>query len=108
MVELRKRKISSQPPLIEKRSKKAKTPTTKLPENVDAKELFKKSDTSHSTINVGDNIDLGRYSGEIELNNGQKTTLKKLVDASNSGVVLFTYPRASTPGCKLPVSLLIV
>jgi hypothetical protein len=26
--------------------------------------------------------------------------LKKLVDESKAGVVLFTYPKASTPGCK--------
>lgn len=108
MVELRKRKILSQPP-SEKRSKKTKAPAIKLPEDLDAKELSKKSDASHTTTTVGDTIALDGFGGEIELNDGETTTLKKLVDASNSGVVLFTYPRASTPGCKLPVfSLLII
>lgn len=50
---------------------------------------------------VGDIIDLEGFGGEIETNDGTKTTLKALVDKSKAGVVLFTYPKASTPGCKL-------
>jgi peroxiredoxin Q/BCP len=49
---------------------------------------------------VGDTIDLTSFGGEVETNDGNKTTLAKLVDESKSGVVLFTYPKASTPGCK--------
>lgn len=45
--------------------------------------------------------DLGTFGGEVETNDGQKTTLEQLLDASKNGVVLFTYPKASTPGCKL-------
>lgn len=81
---------------MEKRSKKTEALTSS-----DTKEPSK-SDTSHPAINTGDIITLDGFGGEVELNDGKKTTLKKLVDASNSGVVLFTYPRASTPGCKLP------
>jgi peroxiredoxin Q/BCP len=51
-------------------------------------------------LEVGDVVDLDGFGGEIETNDGEKTTLKKLVDESKSGVVLFTYPKASTPGCK--------
>lgn len=51
-------------------------------------------------LEVGDVVDLDGFGGEIETNDGEKTTLKKLVDDSKSGVVLFTYPKASTPGCK--------
>jgi peroxiredoxin Q/BCP len=51
--------------------------------------------------NVGDMIDLEDFGGEIETNEGEQTTLKALVDASKAGVVLFTYPKASTPGCKI-------
>ena len=51
---------------------------------------------------VGDVINLDGFGGEIELNDGAKTTLKELVDKSKSGVVIFTYPKASTPGCKSP------
>ncbi|TEY42325.1 hypothetical protein BOTCAL_0394g00010 [Botryotinia calthae] len=48
---------------------------------------------------VGETIDLKGFGGEIETNEGEKTTLEKLVSESKSGVVLFTYPKASTPGC---------
>jgi len=51
-------------------------------------------------LEVGDVVDLDGFGGEIETNDGEKTTLKKLVDESKSGVVLFTYPKASTPGCR--------
>jgi peroxiredoxin Q/BCP len=53
-------------------------------------------------VEVGDTIDLDTFGGEIETNDGEKTTLKKLVDESKAGVVLFTYPKASTPGCEFP------
>jgi peroxiredoxin Q/BCP len=57
--------------------------------------------TAESTkIAVGETIDLEGFGGEIETNDGVKTTLKALVDESKGGVVLFTYPKASTPGCE--------
>jgi len=49
---------------------------------------------------VGDTIDLASFGGEIETNDGTKTTLAKLAEESKAGVVLFTYPKASTPGCE--------
>ncbi|EEU45188.1 uncharacterized protein NECHADRAFT_8856, partial [Fusarium vanettenii 77-13-4] len=52
---------------------------------------------------VGDVVDLDGFGGEIETNDGEKTTLKALVDESKAGVVLFTYPKASTPGCTKQV-----
>lgn len=58
-------------------------------------------------VAVGDEIDLDTFGGEIETNDGEKTTLKKLVEASGSGVVLFTYPKASTPGCKYIYSTIV-
>lgn len=54
---------------------------------------------------VGNTIDLTSFGGEIETNDGNKTTLAKLVEESKGGVVLFTYPKASTPGCKRPCPL---
>ncbi|KAM0339395.1 hypothetical protein ACHAPU_010960 [Fusarium lateritium] len=54
-------------------------------------------------LEVGDVVDLDDFGGEVETNDGEKTTLKKLVDESKSGVVLFTYPKASTPGCTKQV-----
>jgi peroxiredoxin Q/BCP len=49
---------------------------------------------------VGDTIDLSSFGGEVQTNDGEKTTLAELVEESKAGVVLFTYPKASTPGCK--------
>lgn len=69
----------------------------------DAKDEAKdeeKKPAAAGKIAVGDVIDLEGFGGEIQTNDGEKTTLKKLVDDSKSGVVLFTYPKASTPGCK--------
>ncbi|KAH6968365.1 hypothetical protein HG530_007518 [Fusarium avenaceum] len=61
------------------------------------------SKKSSGKVEVGDVVDLDDFGGEIETNDGEKTTLKKLVDESKSGVVLFTYPKASTPGCTKQV-----
>ncbi|TGO49108.1 hypothetical protein BOTNAR_0443g00010 [Botryotinia narcissicola] len=52
---------------------------------------------------VGETIDLKGFGGEIETNEGEKTTLEKLVSESKNGVVIFTYPKASTPGCTTQV-----
>jgi len=49
---------------------------------------------------VGDKIDLNGFGGEVEDQDGKKTTLKALVEESQAGIVIFTYPKASTPGCK--------
>ncbi|KAI9798280.1 MAG: hypothetical protein M1833_004852 [Piccolia ochrophora] len=48
---------------------------------------------------VGDVITLEGFGGEIQTQDEQKTSLKAIVDESEKGVVLFTYPKASTPGC---------
>lgn len=49
---------------------------------------------------AGSVIDLEGFGGEVETHDGDKVTLKQLVDESKGGVVLFTYPKASTPGCE--------
>ncbi|KAJ9658110.1 thioredoxin peroxidase dot5 [Coniosporium apollinis] len=54
---------------------------------------------------AGATIDLEGFGGEVETNDGAKTTLKQLVEQSKAGVVLFTYPKASTPGCTTQVCL---
>ena len=56
-------------------------------------------------ISVGDIIPIDGFGGEIETHEGERVTLKSLVEESQSGVVLFTYPRASTPGCMLSVNI---
>jgi peroxiredoxin Q/BCP len=55
---------------------------------------------SVSKVVVGSTIDLDGFGGEIETHEGEKTSLRKLLDESKAGVVLFTYPKASTPGCR--------
>lgn len=53
-------------------------------------------------VAVDDVITLAGFGGEVETQDGEVTTLQKLVEKSENGVVLFTYPRASTPGCTSP------
>ncbi|CAD0108646.1 unnamed protein product [Aureobasidium uvarum] len=55
------------------------------------------------TPKPGDKIDFDGFGGEIETNDGRKVTLKTLVDESKEGIVLFTYPKASTPGSGLSI-----
>lgn len=125
MVELRKRKTP--PPAAPKPAKKAtkqakpdvqpkKTAaqsngaaaTNKTAKAVDVKKpaatstaaATKTSQTKSGPPKVDDTIDIEGFGGEIETHDGDKTTLKALVEKSKAGIVLFTYPKASTPGCK--------
>jgi len=111
--ELRKRKAPASEPAAAPPAKK-KGPVAKAIAKVKEAVSPKTTKTSKkangaaatSKVTVGDTITLEGFGGEIELNDGTKTTLKALVDESNAGVVLFTYPKASTPGCKWPLTLL--
>jgi len=51
-------------------------------------------------IGVGSKIELDGFGGTVQTHDGASTTFKELLDKSSAGVVVFTYPRASTPGCK--------
>lgn len=101
--ELRKRKEPASEPAAAPPAKK-KGPVAKVVAKV--KEVVSpdatktNGATSASKVAVGDMIKLESFGGEIETNDGEKTTLKKLVEESKGGVVLFTYPKASTPGCE--------
>lgn len=122
-VELRKRKeapAAPAPPAKKKAAPKAKktdsnkTTVEKVKEVVAEKveavketvsgktngEAAKPAASSKGAPKVGDTIDLTSFGGEVETHDGVKTTLAKLVEESKGGVVLFTYPRASTPGCE--------
>jgi peroxiredoxin Q/BCP len=57
----------------------------------------KTSSSPASPPKQGDTIELESFGGEVETNDGQKVTLAQLVQSSKKGVVLFTYPKASTP-----------
>lgn len=105
--ELRKRKAPAPAPEpAPKKTSKVSKAVAKVKETVAGK--AETSDATSATAAsaktgapaVGDIITLDGFGGEIETHDGKKTTLKALVDESESGVVLFTYPKASTPGCK--------
>lgn len=100
MVELRKRKAppaepAAPPPLKKSNSSASKAKAT-APEK---KHSTANGSSSGTKVAVADFITLEGFGGEIETNDGEKTTLKNLIEDSKTGVVLFTYPKASTPGC---------
>jgi len=90
MVELRKRKAPTEAA--------APPPPVKKANSVKSSTSSKKGDSaangsvSATKVATGNTIDLDNFGGEIETNDGEKVTLKKLVEDSKNGVVLFTYP----------------
>ncbi|KAL2157076.1 hypothetical protein VTH06DRAFT_7051, partial [Thermothelomyces fergusii] len=109
-MELRKRKEAPAPPppVRRKTTKTAKTDTaSKAKGEAEEKAAPVAASTNGSSSSpaapaapaVGDVINLDGFGGEIETHDGTKTTLKSLVEASKAGVIIFTYPKASTPGC---------
>ena len=102
MVELRKRKAPAEPPPPLPKRKSSKTSTVKSVVDKAKATIVggEASSSSGAAPSVGSTIDLDGFGDEIETNDGEKTTLKALVEQSKGGVVLFTYPKASTPGCK--------
>jgi peroxiredoxin Q/BCP len=103
MVELRKRPAPppAPPPAKKKATAKSKAKKDEAPAKKEEAPAPKaKAMDSSSPPKVGDTITLEGFGGEVETNDETKTTLAKLVEESKAGVVLFTYPKASTPGCK--------
>ena len=114
MVELRKRKTPPPAPVPapkkERKTKAAKAngksepvaePAAPEPSAAPVAAPEPETKAASGTPKPGDMIDLEGFGGEVETNDGRKVTLKSLVDESKEGVVLFTYPKASTPGCEL-------
>lgn len=107
-VVLRKRKAPQPPPeppakktsRVAKAAPKAKGPVAAKASKPAATANGTAAKAAAAKPAVGDVIALEGFGGEVETNDGKKTTLKALVDESSAGVVLFTYPKASTPGCK--------
>ena len=105
--ELRKRKAPVSEPAAAPPAKK-KGPVAKAVAKVKETIAPKESKTATTTngagtrskLAVGDTINFEGFGGEVVLQDGTKTNLKALVEESTAGVVLFTYPKASTPGCK--------
>ena len=105
MVELRKRPAPPPaPPPAKKKAapKKDKAKTNSAPA-MDSKAAEAPA-AKGGAPKVGDTIALDGFGGDIETNDENKVTLAKLVEDSKAGVVLFTYPKASTPGCKYTYS----
>ena len=104
MVELRKRKAAEAPvpPPLTKRASSVKSVVSKgqIAATETKNASADKGASSSSKVAVGDSVDLDNFGGEVETNESEKTTMKKLVEESKSGVILFTYPKASTPGCR--------
>ncbi|CZT13025.1 hypothetical protein WAI453_005905 [Rhynchosporium graminicola] len=113
--ELRKRKAPATEPTPAPPAKKkgvvakaiAKVKMAVAPEAAQTTEKNGSTSASASKVKVavGDTITIEGFGGEVETNEGVKTTLKKLLEDSKGGVVLFTYPKASTPGCTTQVCL---
>jgi peroxiredoxin Q/BCP len=108
-VELRKRKAAEPAPAppAKKKNPVAKA-AAKVKEAITGSPAAKTNGSTSSKVAVGQNITLEGFGGEVETHDGQKTSLKKLVDESKAGVVLFTYPKASTPGCKYSIGSSII
>ena len=93
MVELRKRKAPTDtlPPSVKKaNSIKSSTSNKKGDPSTNG------SPATRNRVAAGDIISIDDFGGEVETNDGEKVSLKRLLDQSESGVVLFTYPKAST------------
>jgi peroxiredoxin Q/BCP len=111
-VELRKRKPrdpppAPAPPAKKKAATKAKESVKKSVEKVEkaiSSKEKKPAAASSKAAATGETISLDGFGGEVETNDGKKTTLKALLEEAEKGVVLFTYPKASTPGCKCSLS----
>ena len=107
MVELRKRKARLQEPSTSPPLKKriSSAPITVAPEESVAPV---KGNSSRVELVAGEIINVNGFGGDILTHTGEKTTLKSLLESSQNGVMIFTYPKASTPGCKslflLPLS----
>lgn len=101
--ELRKRKHAGASDPEQAPVAKKQKPLTKVVEKVKKviSSVAKPNEpTTSGAVAVGDTLTLEGFGSIIEDNNGAKITLKELVDKSVAGVVVFTYPAASTPGCK--------
>ncbi|KAI9801365.1 MAG: hypothetical protein M1825_003344 [Sarcosagium campestre] len=101
-VELRKRKAPAAPPAVAPPRKKQTK--TKSATNA-AKPKAQSNGSTSPQIAVGKTVKLDGFGGEVETHDGEKTTLNSLVNESKNGVVLFTYPKASTPGCTTQACL---
>jgi peroxiredoxin Q/BCP len=92
---VKKAAADSEEPASEQLEESSKAPADKVGD-------MKAATPAHpKTYKEGDVVaDLETFGGEVQTHEGKTTTLKDLLDESEKGVVLFTYPKASTPGCE--------
>lgn len=117
MVELRKRKSTTNvDPTPAKKStakpkaaKAAAAPAEPKPQDepsaAGAEAKAEEPAPASKGIATGDQLTIDGFGGQFGLTDGaaaDKTTLQALLDKAETGVILFTYPKASTPGCKIP------
>jgi thioredoxin-dependent peroxiredoxin len=103
MVELRKRKAAPEPAQVlpqKKKSDSAKKAVDKSAVASDAGDQQVKAQNGVATLIVGEEVPAEVLGVEVETHTGEAVTLKKMLADSSNGVVLFTYPKASTPGCE--------
>lgn len=108
MVELRKRPAPAAPAPPAKKQASGKKQNGVAEKAVAAGKADIEKVTGETTAKApqqGDSITLEGFGDEVEDNEGNKVTLAKLVADSKAGVVLFTYPKASTPGCTYIIDL---
>ncbi|KAL8642596.1 MAG: hypothetical protein Q9228_000737 [Teloschistes exilis] len=110
MVELRKRReapsAGHEPPLKKSSSAtKVKANPDPDPDPTKAASTVIGDVQAGKELSVGSTVELDGFGGEVETQDGETTNLKMLVNDSKNGVVLFTYPKASTPGCTTQACL---
>ena len=69
-----------------------------VPESATAESNGNAGDTGKLT--VGQALNLDGFGGTVQTHDGTDVTVSQLLEKSGAGIVLFTYPKASTPGCK--------
>ncbi len=101
MVELRKRPAppAAPPPAKKKAAAKPKATKEKAEAASSDAKMEDAAPASSGPPKAGQSITLEGFGGEVETNDEKKVTLAQLAEESRKGVVLFTYPKASTPGC---------
>ena len=91
---------------VEEKADDAKTAEEETKSGVEERETDQAGKKA-GPIKEGDAIELDGFGGEVQTHDGHTTTLKALVEASKSGVAIFTYPKASTPGCECTLMSLL-
>lgn len=125
-VTLRKRKVPADPPStqvapVKKRTAKSSPSTTTPASNIKATDKKripkqdnqpdkKKPTTGSNEVKQGEKIELDSFANtEVLTNEDTSTTLTQLLeqakDADKRGIAIFTYPKASTPGCTTQACL---